>query len=95
MATITTTIKREFLAQIISGTKKAEYRTIKPYWTRRLANIGVPFRMRLINGMIANAPEVTVKVSNIRTDRATKQYRLTIARVISYKNWDKKKGSPR
>ena len=34
---ITTTIVREWLAQIIAGTKKIEYRRIKPYWTKRIA----------------------------------------------------------
>jgi hypothetical protein len=33
---ITTTIKREWLAEIVAGTKKIEYREIKPYWTNRL-----------------------------------------------------------
>jgi hypothetical protein len=32
---VTTTIEREWLAEIIAGTKKIEYRQIKPYWTRR------------------------------------------------------------
>jgi hypothetical protein len=32
---ITTTIKREWLAEIIAGKKKIEYRQIKPYWTER------------------------------------------------------------
>jgi hypothetical protein len=32
---ITTTIEREWLAEIIAGTKKIEYRQIKPYWTKR------------------------------------------------------------
>jgi hypothetical protein len=34
---ITTTIEREWLAQIIAGTKKIECRQIKPYWTKRFA----------------------------------------------------------
>ena len=33
---ITTTIKRQWLAEIIEGTKRIEYREIKPYWTKRL-----------------------------------------------------------
>jgi hypothetical protein len=34
---ITTTIEREWLAEIVAGTKKIEYRQIKPYWTKRFA----------------------------------------------------------
>ena len=33
---ITTTIERQWLAEIIAGTKKIEYRRIKPYWTKTL-----------------------------------------------------------
>ena len=43
---ITTTIEREWLAQIIAGTKKIEYRQIKPYWTKRFATVSVPFESR-------------------------------------------------
>ena len=40
---ITTTIKRPWFAAIIAGTKKIEYREIKPYWTKRIKDIAVPF----------------------------------------------------
>ena len=33
---LTTTIRRPWLSEIIAGTKKIEYRQIKPYWTKRL-----------------------------------------------------------
>jgi len=33
MDTITTTLKREFFAAIVDGSKRVEYREIKPYWT--------------------------------------------------------------
>ena len=41
---ITTTIEREWLAEIIAGTKKIEYRRIKPYWTKRFATLGSAVR---------------------------------------------------
>jgi len=56
---ITTTIERTWLAQIIAGTKKIEYRRIKPYWTKRYAKVSVPFELRLLNGMNPPVPEVT------------------------------------
>jgi hypothetical protein len=40
---ITTTIECEWLAQSIAGTKKIEYRQIKPYWTKRFEKVSVPF----------------------------------------------------
>jgi hypothetical protein len=48
---ITTTIEREWLAEIIAGTKKIEYRQIKPHWTKRFAKVSLPFELRLLNGM--------------------------------------------
>jgi hypothetical protein len=46
---ITTTIEREWLAEIVAGTKKIEYRQIKPYWTKRFGKVSVPFELRLLN----------------------------------------------
>jgi hypothetical protein len=41
---ITTTIEREWLAQIVASTKKIEHRKIKPYWTKRFAKVSLPFK---------------------------------------------------
>lgn len=65
---ITTTIEREWLAQIIAGTKKIEYRQIKPYWTKHFEKVSVPFELRLLNGMNPPVPEVTVLIHRITTD---------------------------
>lgn len=62
MDRITTTIRRRWLAEIISGEKKVEYREAKRYWRERLAKVSVPFELRLIDGMQKRAPEVTVLV---------------------------------
>jgi len=48
MNRLTTTIKRQFLAEIVAGVKKVEYREIKPYWTAKFRKILVPFELRLI-----------------------------------------------
>jgi hypothetical protein len=40
---ITTTIERQWLAEIVAGTKKIKYRQIKPYWTKRFDRVSVPF----------------------------------------------------
>ena len=39
MDTITTTIKREWLREIVAGRKRVEYREIKPYWERRFSQV--------------------------------------------------------
>jgi hypothetical protein len=51
MDRITTIIKREWLRKIVAGTKRTEYRELKPYWTKKLATVETPFELRLINGM--------------------------------------------
>lgn len=99
MQTLTTTIKRRWLKEIIAGTKKTEYREVKLYWVERLANFVTPFKMRMINGMSKTAPEVTVLINKVDVDSYPEfsdapVYRLHIAKVLSFKNWDKKHGVP-
>ena len=92
---ITTTIKREWLARIIAGTKKIEYRQIKPYWTKRFAKVSVPFELRLRNGMNPPVPEVTLLIHRITKDRRAGEYRLHIKKVLEFKNWDKRRQKPK
>ncbi len=92
---ITTTIEREWLAEIIAGTKKIEYRQIKPYWTKRLAKVSMPFELRLLNGMNPPVPEVTVLIHRINKDRRAGEYRLHIKKVLGFKHWDKRRRKPK
>ena len=92
---ITISIEREWLAKIIAGTKKIEYRQIKPYWTKRFAKVSVPFELRLLNGMNPPVPEVTVLVDRITKDRRAGEYRLHIKRVLNYTHWDKRGQKPK
>jgi hypothetical protein len=85
---ITTTIEREWLAQIIAGTKKIEYRKIKPYWAKRFEKISVPFELSLLNGMNSPVPEVTVLIHRIMKDRRAGEYRLHIKKFWHCKHWD-------
>jgi len=81
---ITTTIKREFLAEIVAGIKTIEYREIKPYWTEKFRQISVPFELRLINGMSKTAPEVMVRIDGITKGT---EWELHIGQILGYKNW--------
>jgi hypothetical protein len=92
---ITTTIERQWLAEIIAGTKKIEYRQIKPYWTKRFEKISVPFELRLLNGMNPPVPEVTVLIHKITKDRRAGEYQLHIKKVLGFKHWDKLRQKPR
>ena len=51
MDTITTTLERQWFAEIVDRKKRIEYREIKPYWTKRLRAVTMPFRFVLRNGM--------------------------------------------
>jgi hypothetical protein len=84
MKRITTTIKREWLAKILAGTKKVEYREMKPYWTKRLEGIGCPFELRLINGMSKDAPEVVLRIDEVTVGGG--RYELHIGAILSTKN---------
>jgi len=92
MDKITTTIKRQFLAEIVAGTKKIEYREIKPYWTKKLGAVSRPFILRLINGMNKKAPEVTVQIKRITESDA---YELRIDKILEVKNWPSKSRASR
>lgn len=87
MKTITTTIKREYFLEIVARRKRVEYREIKPYWIARFAAVRTPFKLRLINGMRASAPEVTVLVRRIRRNRRKGQFELDIGSILEVKNW--------
>jgi len=92
---ITTTIKREWLAQIIARAKKIEYRQIKPYWTKRFERVSVPFELRLLNGMNPPVPEVTVLIHKITKDRRAGDYKLQIKKVLSFRRGDKRRRKPK
>jgi len=84
---ITTTIERRWLADIVTRRKKIEYREIKPYWERRLAAVTIPFYLRLINGMSANAPEATVEVTKVVRNTRGRAFELHIGKILRVKNW--------
>ena len=84
MNRLTTTIKRQFLAEIVAGVKKVEYREIKPYWTAKFRKILVPFELRLINGMSKTAPEGTVLINKVSKGNT---WELHIKKILAVRNW--------
>ena len=92
---ITTTIKRQWLSEIIEGVKRIEYRQIKPYWTKRLRDISLPFELRLINGMNPPVPEVTVLIRKVTMARREGVYELHIKKVLAFKHWDRRRKVPK
>jgi hypothetical protein len=96
---ITTTLKREWFAQIVAGKKRVEYREIKPYWTGRLKRVRIPFRLVLRNGMSPPIPVVTVRIDRVSPSptgsNRSGTYALHIGRVLKVEHWDRSNARPR
>ena len=99
MDALTTTLKREWFAKIVDRSKKVEYREIKPYWTRRLRSVSVPFRLVLRNGTTPPIPVLTVRIDKIVPSPHGKarrgDYALHIGRILKVEHWDRRRKVPR
>lgn len=62
---------------------------IKLYWTKRLDGVSRPFELRLINGMRARAPEVTVVVTRVRRNVSAGYFKLHLGKVAEVRHWDR------
>jgi len=69
MKTLHLTLMKRWFDEILAGTKKVEYRDIKPYWTKRLLDdIGNPKKYDLIifkNGYNKNSPTMKVECKGL------------------------------
>ena len=99
MDTITTTLKREWFAKIVDGSKRVEYREIKPYWTRMLQGVTTPFKLVLRNGMTPPIPVLVVRIDRVIPSPHGKvrrgKYALHIGRVLRVSHWDRKTNRPK
>jgi hypothetical protein len=97
MDVITTTLEREWFAKIVAGEKRVEYREIKPYWTKRLKRVRVPFKLVLRNGMNPPVPVLMVRIDRIQPNppHYSGTYGLYIGRILKVEHWDRKKARPR
>ena len=87
---LTANIQREWLARIVAGSKKTEYRDATEYWLTRLWKAGPPpFQLRLINGMKPDSPEATVLVDKVDIDLLAASIRFHIRKVQFTTRWNK------
>jgi hypothetical protein len=84
---LTMNIERRFFADIVAGTKRVEYRKVKPFWTRRIEPLTTPFKLRLLNGMTHTVPEAVVMVTRVTRDWAGGEYRLGLIRFRRQLNY--------
>jgi hypothetical protein len=60
------TLKKKWFDMIASGEKREEYREIKPYWTRRIAEPGTDYdAVKFRNGYRPDSPTVTVELEGV------------------------------
>jgi len=91
------TLHRVWFDAIAEGSKKHEFRQIKPYWTKKLKEREydvIEFR----NGYAADAPAMMVEyegldIAEIGYSNGEKEivYALKLGRILKIKNYDGKK----
>ncbi len=82
--TLHLTLMKEWFDQILAGTKKIEYREIKPYWTKRLFDDGgnakkfdiIEFR----NGYSKDCRKMRVEFKGLRVGK--KNYEIILGDVL-------------
>ena len=88
------TLHREFFAAIAAGTKKTEYREIKPYWQNRLEGRHYDL-IHFRNGYATNAPEMLVEFVGLRRQGrgASAKYAIRLGRILKITHWPPRKKS--
>jgi hypothetical protein len=81
------TLMRKWFIAILRGTKKIEYREIKPYWTKRLSDKdGNSIKYNYIifkNGYSKNAPEMKVEFLGLKKKQ---EYEIILGKILDKKN---------
>jgi len=81
--TLHLTLHKKWFDQILAGTKKIEYREIKPYWTKRLFNKdGTPKKFDEIffrNGYNKDCRKMKVKFLGVK--KGKKEYEILLGDV--------------
>jgi hypothetical protein len=98
LPTVTMNIARNWFADILAipRRKDIEYRSLSPFWERRLKHVGNgPFKLRLLNGMLPPVPEALIMVDHLERDDEEGEYRLHLGRVLSVHYWDRKLEMPK
>ncbi|HFE31905.1 MAG TPA: ASCH domain-containing protein [Gammaproteobacteria bacterium] len=76
------TVKKKWFDMISSGEKTEEYREMKPYWRRRLDDLGTEYdAVKFRNGYRHDAPTVTVKLEGVFVGVGRKEWGAPNERV--------------
>tara|TARA_Y100000034_G_C6890385_1_gene409454 strand:+ start:821 stop:1081 length:261 start_codon:yes stop_codon:yes gene_type:complete len=77
------TLHKKWFDEILNGTKKIEYRDVKPYWTKRLFKNGKPKKFDEIlfrNGYGKKVPKMKVEFLGIKVK--DNKYNILLGKVI-------------
>jgi len=77
------TLHRVFFDKIADGTKKIEYREIKPHWKKRIEGREYKF-IKFRNGYQPTAPEMIVEYRGFRIKNGL--YEIILGRVLEIRN---------
>lgn len=81
-------LRREFFAAIAAGTKRTEFRDVKPHWRSRLE--GRHYDQILFrNGYAKDAPEMLVEFRGVRKERSGRgaSYAIRLGKILKIKRW--------
>jgi len=79
MKTLSLILKKQYFDAIAAGTKKLEYRVVKPYWTKRLE--GKTFdEIVFKNGYAKNA--LTMRVEWLGMTKGDTHYVIELGKVL-------------
>ena len=77
------TLLKKWFDLILAGTKKEEYREIKPYWTKRL--LGKEFdEIYFKNGYSKNSPFMRVEWKGIRKEKD--RFVILLEKILEVRN---------
>jgi len=77
------TLHKKWFDEILNGTKKIEYREIKPYWTKRLLDDEKPKKFDIIlfrNGYGKKSPQMKVEFLGVRVK--DDKYNILLGKVL-------------
>ena len=77
------TLHKKWFDEILNGTKKIEYREIKPYWTKRLLDDRKPKKFDIIlfrNGYGKESPQMKVEFLGVKVEN--NKYNILLGKVL-------------
>ena len=77
------TLHKKWFDEILNGTKKIEYREIKPYWTKRLLDDEKPKKFDIIlfrNGYGKKSPQMKVEFLGVKVEN--NKYNILLGKVL-------------